>query len=407
MKKILYILLSTLLLTSCEDMFRKMIVYNGDEEESVLCLNAEVTVGRQMKVFVTRSWFFLDENRFVGNPSNQVTRRGIVSDATVEMQVNGGEWKALKFVHIPDTTIYGHVMEQASYYTADYDFRAGDEVTIRAQHPDYKTVTATEKVPDQPQAVTTLTEQRENVFFFSISVNPVQAQASDVIFFYVTGFGHRQSMYYMVREELPEGCLYDTLVSNEHIAFQRIYSEDFMFSEYDLPRTNHGFYTQNGPLYTSAGHFSSGGNVTILLDCAKFIYNGDSEDTDTLGTGIAPDRYNLPNNETQYFLDSVVVTVRLSNESFYMYRTTVVANSGGSSSYAPEISLYSNEGEGEGFGDIFSELGELFNELGVQESFQAYTNIDGGFGHFSFLNHSRQVVPVSGELDLNDDKYYY
>ena len=407
MKKILYILLTTVLLTSCEDMFRKMVVYNGDEETPVLCVNAEITVGRPVKVFVTRSWFFLDENRFVGDPRNQITRRGIVGDATVEMQVNGGEWQRLSFVHLPDTTIYSHVTEQASYYTIDYDFRAGDVVTIRAQHPDYETVTATEKVPAKPQAVATLTEQRENVLFFSVSVNPVQAQPNDVIFFYVTGFGHLQNTYYLIREELPEGYLYDTLVTDEQLAFQRLYSEDFMFSEYDLPRTQHGFYTQNGPLYTSAEHFTSGGNVTLLLDCAKFIYNGGISSTDTLGCAIAPDRYSLPNDEFRYFIDSVVITVRLSNESYYMYRTTVMANSGSRSSYAPEISLYSNEGGGEGYGDIFSELADLFSELGVQEGFQAYTNIEGGFGHFSFLNHSSQVLPAYSELDITDDYYYY
>ena len=408
MKKILYILLSLMLLTSCEDMFRKMVVYNGDQEPPVLCLNAEITVDRPVKVYLTRSWFFLDENRFVGNPNNGITRRGIVGDATVQMQVNDGEWQPLTFVHLPDTTLYGHVTERASYYTCDYDFRAGDKVTIRAEHPDYETVTSTEVVPVKPQFTVTQNEQREQVFSYTVSVDALPAVNDEVIFFYVVGFGHRMYAWADNIEEVPGGYRYDTVATISPVYYQRIYSEDFMFSEYDLPRTNHGLYTQNGALYTSASHFASDRNVTILLDCAKNNYNGSSY-SDTLGSGFRPEEEGYPYSlgDERLFLDSVVINVRLSNYAFYMYRTTVLANSGGSSSYAPEISLYSNEGGGEGYGDIFSELAEIFSELGVQESFQAYTNVNGGFGHFTFLNQSRQIIPVNAELPNNNPYLEY
>lgn len=402
MKKILYILLTTVMLTSCEDMFRKMVVYNGDEETPVLCVNAEITVGRPVKVFVTRSWFFLDENRFVGDPRNQITRRGIVGDATVEMQVNGGEWQRLSFVHLPDTTIYSHVTEQASYYTIDYDFRAGDVVTIRAQHPDYETVTATEKVPAKPQFTISNAEffgNNNQVLALTFDVNALNNSEDNIVFFSVishftitdtiviTMFEHRDygkgygedSSYYMVIAR--HGPCYT----------QRTYSEDFMFSEYDLPRTQHGFYTQDGPLYTSADHFNENRQVVILSDLNSEFYGKDL--LDTLEVGPYKQGDILPQHPGEsYVLDSVQVGMRISNYAFYMYRTTVMANSGGVSSYAPEISLYSNEGGGEGYGDIFSELAELFSELGVQESFQAYTNVNGGFGHFCFLNKNYQML---------------
>ena len=408
MKKILYILLSLLLLTSCEDMFHKMIVYNGDEEPPVLCLNAEITVGRPMKVYVTRSWFFLDENRFVGNPNNGITRRGIVGDATVQMQVNDGEWKPLAFVHIPDTTLYGHVTERASYYTCDYAFQAGDKVTIRAEHPDYETVTATEVVPAKPQYTVTQNEQREQVFSFTFSVDSIPAADDGVIFFYVVGFGHRQHTHLQIRDNVDEGYVYDSIMYYEPVVCQRIFSEDFMFSEYNLPRTSHGFYTQNGPLYTSADHFLTNKQVTILLDFAKYNYNGELW-MDTIGTDTIANRYDLQGvDDAKLVLDSVVVNVRLSNYSFYRYRATVYANSGSSSSYAPEISLYENSGTEQGYnGDIFGDLSELFSELGVQESFQAYTNVNGGFGHFSFMNQSVQVIPVHAEMPDPDYDYNY
>lgn len=397
MKKILYItaLLGTMFFTSCQDMFHKMVEYNGDEEDPVLCLNAEIVIGRPTRVYVTRSWFFLDENRFVGNPQNNITRRGIVRDANVQMQVNDGEWKPLTFVYLPDTVLYGHVTERASYYTSDYVFQAGDKVTVRAEHPDYETVTATETVPAKPQFTVLQNEQREKVFSFTLSVDALPEVKDEVIFFSITGFGHNQYSTFEIREQTDEGYIYDTIVRYEPLVFQRLYSEDFMFSEYNLPRTNHGFYSQNGPLYTSADHFLSDKQVTILLDCAKYNYNGASWD-DTLGSGIVANRYDLHDMaDEEKFLDSIVVNVRLSNYAFYRYRATIFANSGYSSRTAPEISLYSNDNEEGGFGDIFGEISDIFSELGVQEAYQAYSNVDGGFGHFCFLNQDFQVFPIN------------
>lgn len=393
------------MLTSCEDMFHKMIEYNGKEEDPVLCLNAEVIVGRPLKVYVTRSWFFLDENRFVGNPKNQIARRGIVSDANVQMQVNDGDWQPLTFVHLPDTTLYGHVIESASYYTCDCNFKAGDKVTLRAEHQDYETVTATEVVPAKPQFTVMQNEQREKVFSFTFSVDSIPAANDGVVFFYVIGFGHRQNTSIQIREKVDDGYAYDTIVYYEPIVCQRIFSEDFMFSEYNLPRTSHGFYTQNGPLYTSADHFLSNKQVTILLDCAKYNYNGEIW-TDTIGSDVIANRYDLRGvDDAKLVLDSVVVNVRLSNYAFYRYRATVLANSGSSSRSAPELSLYDNNGGGEDFGDIFGEISEIFSELGVQESYQAYSNVDGGFGHFCFLNQGIQVIPVN--VDMPDANPYY
>ena len=62
----LFLLLGCLVLSSCRDMFNKMIEYKGNEEPPVLCLNADVKVGSPLKVYLTHSWFFLDENRYVG-----------------------------------------------------------------------------------------------------------------------------------------------------------------------------------------------------------------------------------------------------------------------------------------------------------------------------------------------------
>ena len=394
-------------------MFNKMITYNGDEEPPVLCLNAEIIAGKPMKVYLTRSWFFLDADRFVGDPNNNITRRGIVGDATVEMQVNDGEWQRLTFVAVKDTMIYGHRREGRSFYTINYAAHAGDKVTIRASHPDYKTVTATEIVPPKPLYESTITPaaQLGKVVPVNIAMEALPTATKDqIMFFSVTGFGHLVDTSLVVERDYTQPYVYsdDTLliVESTPVVFQRIYSEDFMFSEFDLPRTTHNYYTQNGPLYTSADHFVEPKNVTILLDCAKWSYNGSPSDPDTLEIEYPFDEGMYAFSREWLSLDSVVVNVRLSNESFYMYRTTVYGKR--LSTSAPEISLYDDSQGSDDYGDIFEEIAELFSELGNQEGTQVYTNVEGGFGHLSFLNQTMRIFPmhIIWSNINNDSKLY-
>lgn len=407
MKKNLYIFLHTaliLLCTSCENMFNKMITYNGDPEPPVLCLNAEVSAGLPMKVYLTRSWFFLDTERYVGDPRNNIERRGIVSDATVEMQVNNGEWLALNYIAVPDTTLNGHRQEGKSYYTTTYTVKAGDNVTIRASHPDYKTVTATETVPPMPVYSVLQQDPIEMVLPFTFCMDALPTATKDqIVYFSITAFG---SIVDTVMDIYYHDYTYTTrdtfiVADKQPIVVSRIYSEDFMFSEYDLPRTTHNYYTQNGSLYTSADHFVEPQNVTILLDCAKWSYNGRST-WDTLDIDVS--EFDIEKNHRYAALDSIVIKVRLSNQSFYMYRTTVYGKS--SSTSGPEISLYSEGQGGDDFGDIFDEIAELFSELGNQAGTQIYSNVENGFGHLSFINQSKVIIPVNIPIDIND-KYYY
>lgn len=409
MRRTTYILLllSCLLLSSCQDMFNKMIEYNGDEEPPVLCLNADVTVDRPLKVYLTRSWFFLDENRFIGNPANNIQRRGIVKDATVEMQVNEGNWQALTFVEVNDTMRYGTRIEGKSYYTIPYAFKAGDKVTIRASHPDYKTITATEIVPATPAYSITQNEPRDKVLSFTLSLDALPDEKDRIVFFSIMAFGNITDTTdnYVDRDYNTGTYIYDTIVRKSPIVCQFLYSEDFMFSEYDLPKTTHNYYAQNGPLYTSADHFINGGQVTLLLDLDKYNYNGYDSSVDTLGRDTVLDTYSMLSHSTCVF-DTVVVSVRLSNESFYMYRTTLLGRSSRSS--APEISFYSDEGGGtDDFGNIFDELGEIFDELGNQEGTQVYTNVENGFGHLSFLTQKQVIIPIHFEVEDLGNKYYY
>lgn len=391
MNRKLYILicLCSLLFTSCEDMYHKMIEYTGSEEDPVLCINAEIIAGQQVKVYVTRSWFFLDQSRTTYGRA----RRGIVSDATVEMQIGDGEWKPLTFVHVNDTVIDGIVQDGKSYYTYSEEFKAGDKVSIRAKHPDYGEAHATETIPMKPSYSVSMGERKNLVIPFTFEVDALTADNNEVIFFFVTGYGHMAdtTTYYVSADYGYGTYMRDTFTiayTWPVVLFPRIYSDDFIFSEYKLPKTDHGLYTQSGPLYTSADHFTEARKVSLLLDCDKVVLTSDYT-TDTLH--VDPEKYRQTTHRT-VFLDSVVIDVRLANESYYWYRTTLFANRSISSS-APEISLYSNDTGEMGYGDIFEEISAIFSELGAQEGTQIYSNIEGGFGHFCFLNHTSVTIP--------------
>lgn len=407
MKKILYILavMSSLALSSCENMFNKMITYNGKEEPAVLCLNAEVVSGEPVRVYLTHSWFFLDTDRYVGNPNNGIQRRGIVSDATVEMQVNGGDWQALTFVQVADTTVDTHKREGKSYYTTAYLFQAGDRVTIRARHPDYKEVTATETVPAKPQFTLVQSEVRDRVVMLTLSLEALPVTDGQVIYFEVTAYGtHVDTTGNVTNSNYNASTYdYDTVVYRTSIFSRMLYCEDFMFSEFNLPRTSHNYYAQNGSLYTSADHFREPKQLTLLLDLVKWSYTDRMYEKEMLGSAVANDYSNIPQSQYNHF-DSIVVSVRMSNESYYMYRSTVAGSS--ISSSAPEISWFPDGNSGNEFGDIFEEIADIFDELGNQEGTQIFSNVEGGFGHFCFLNSDWQTQPVDIQVDIETNYYY-
>lgn len=402
MKRILLILPLLILLSSCQDMFNKMIEYKGSEEPQVLCLNTELVVGKPLKVYLTHSWFFLDRNRFVDNIYTQ--RRGIVSDATVQLSVNGGEWQTLTFVAVPDTVVHNRPVEGASYYTTALTFAPGDSITIRATHPSYPAVTTSEVVPATPSFTIGEVErqgEQKQVIAATFHADAIQAHPGDVMFLWMEYTSGVDTFYQYYSSSSEYYSRQDTVIIYRRFTTRLNYSDDFMFSEYSLPRTDHGYYVQNGMLYTTAEHFLKERQVRLLLDLSSYRVTVEQLWSDTLGH-ITAERDSMRNAVLAEVGEPVcTATMRLATESFYWYRTTLFGGTG-ASSYAPEISLYRNSGSSQGGGDygysdfsvtdIFEEVSGAFSELGIQESVQIYTNVDGGFGHFSIL--TLQTIPV-------------
>lgn len=403
MKRILLILPLLILLSSCQDMFNKMIEYKGSEEPQVLCLNTELVVGKPLKVYLTHSWFFLDRDRFVDN--YYTTRRGIVSDASVQLSINGGEWQPLTFISVPDTIIRESRIEGASYYTTDLTFAPGDSITLRATHPSYPTVTTSEVVPVTPSFTIDNVERlgdKKQVIAATFHSDAMDVHPGDVMFLWLEYTGGVDTSYQYQSAWYGDGRHYtDTIIVYRRFTTRLNYSDDFMFSEYSLPRTDHGYYVQNGMLYTTAEHFLKERQVRLLLDLSSYRVTVEELWSDTLGH-ITAERDSMRNAVLAEVGEPVcTATMRLATESFYWYRTTLFGGTG-ASSYAPEISLYRNSGSSQGGGDygysdfsvtdIFEEVSGAFSELGIQESVQIYTNVDGGFGHFSIL--TLQTIPV-------------
>jgi len=182
--------------------------------------------------------------------------------------------------------------------------------------------------------------------------------------------------------------VYDSIVMKRNMIHRYLYSDNLMFGEYDLPRTGHGYYGQHGPLYTSSDHFASPVQLTFLLD-ASFYPVEVSMERDTLGRAALSERSSHSNNSF-YTADSLVVSMKLASDAHYRYRASVQANYGGGQSYVPEVSIY-DDGTGD-VDDYIGDISEIFNELGNQEGYQVYSNVEGGYGHLSLLNGSAQTL---------------
>ncbi len=123
LKNIIISALSALTLVSCT----MDIEYKGKDGKRMLIMNSVVEAGQQTYISVSRSAFFLD-----------VSRTGQVLDqsdgVTVSVDINGVELDA-RYVD----SIHGF---QDSRITME-----GDIISIRASHPQYGTVTATDTIP--------------------------------------------------------------------------------------------------------------------------------------------------------------------------------------------------------------------------------------------------------------------
>lgn len=123
LKNIIISALSALTLVSCS----MDIEYKGKDGKRMLIMNSVVEAGQQTYISVSRSAFFLDVSR-----TGEVLTQS--DDVTVSVDINGVELDA-RYVD----SIHGFLDNRITM--------EGDIISIRASHPQYGTVTATDTIP--------------------------------------------------------------------------------------------------------------------------------------------------------------------------------------------------------------------------------------------------------------------
>lgn len=387
MKRIYILILSAVLLTSC-DFFYKTIEYKGEVEDEQMVLTANLEAGKTPRIFLNASMFFSDsktdtvhtatKNEFIYG-----VQRKWIKDAVVEMQINDGEWQTL--TGTPDTIYYcndnrGEIWNQLAYsYKNDYVFQPGDLVRIRATHPNFQNqVAASQKIPQFAGSETynykyNKINDYSGLLEFDLTLPPYEGNEGDIMNF--VGYAYlrnRVGSYYDGYDENYNPVYRDTLY--DVFSMQNvIYSRGLGFEKYD-----------NFNYSLSLGYWGAR---------SKGLYHN----SNTYGTEVSlPMKvfyrpYSRSGQRSYEITDSIVIEVKVVSKDYYRNASSLIA----ATNYYNSVPDYWSTEADDAFGDIsdiINDIQESFAELGNMEGVQVFSNVDGGFGHVTASATERIVI---------------
>ena len=387
MKRIYILILSAVLLTSC-DFFYKTIEYKGEVEDEQMVLTANLEAGKTPRIFLNTSMFFSDgktdtvhtatKNDFIYG-----VQRKWIKDAVVEMQINDGEWQML--TGAPDTIYYndenrGNTWNQLAYsYKNDYVFQPGDLVRIRATHPNFKNqAAASQKIPQFAGAEAYNYKYNKinnytGLLEFDLTLPPYEGNEGDIMNF--VGFAYvrdRVGSYYDGYDENYNPIYKDTLYDMFSLQ-SAIYSRGVGFEKYD-----------NFNCSLSLGYWGAR---------SKGLYHNPN----TYGTEVSlPIKvfyypYTRKDQRSYVITDSIVVEVKVVSKDYYRNASSVIA----ATNYYLGVPDYWRTEADDAFddiSDIINDIQDAFAELGNMEGVQVFCNVDGGFGHVTASATERFVI---------------
>ena len=391
MKRIYILILSAVLLSSC-DFFYKTIEYKGEIEQEQLVLTANLEAGKTPRIFLNSSKFFADAKQepipSASTPNSDSAywtgvQRNWVTDAVVEMQINNGEWQMLTCV--PDTIFYYNdnnytLWNQLAYsYRNDYVFQPGDSVRIRASHPNFPNqAAAAQLIPHFAGSEVynkKFSKAKWNINFFECDVfmPPYMGSEGTILNFveYAYWRNHITSIY-AGYDENSQPVYKDTLY-DEYGITSYIYSRGLGFEKYE-----------NVNCSVSSGYWGARSN-------------GLYHNVNTYGTEVSfPIKacyHPYTNNENRSYTitDSIVVEVKVVSQDYYRNVASMFAGDYYYNS-VPDFWQSDSDSEFEDMTDIIEEIQDAFNELGNLEGIQVFSNVIGGFGHVTASATERIVV---------------
>lgn len=401
-----------LLLTSCDyndNWFFHPVKFNGEVEDPKMVLTANLYAGECPVVILNTSFFFLDTVQesvnmsyagYDGETEYRVYRqspRGYLTDAVVEMQVDGGEWLKLKVEKrwMPVNSSYyydSRTSEEMPIYTCDRVLQPGENVAIRASHPKFQDQAfATQKIPFSTHAevaflnIDDFSERYQSSYapqlaVVQLTLPPYQGDTTDVLCIRAKSYSSRIQYY-------PKGTLnqwnspnpyndHDSTIVQNLTPKYIIYGDDYGFAAYENMNAilSHGHYGAdiNG-LYHAVNRSSSPLNLKIWTDYQEYYEMYDN------------------GRKLWYVTDSIVLEVLAVSRDAYLEIASLVA-----ARYIPSPSDYYMRdywGNSAGdYDDIYDEIMDIFDELGGMEGVQVFGNVEGAFGHVTATNRERFVL---------------
>ena len=171
MKKIIFSILVCFLLFSCEDM-ETVVTINIPTHEPVLVLNSIIETDTEIRVLVSHSVGAFEQN----TPS-------CITDAEVLLFENNQFSDTLSIDLINTDTVifyneYGEMELLMNYYTSDILPNSGSNYSIKVNHPDYESISASTYIPEDIIVyniqIDTVTDPEKIGFSFSFNDNVIQ-----------------------------------------------------------------------------------------------------------------------------------------------------------------------------------------------------------------------------------------
>lgn len=350
-------LLGTLVFVICFVSCESYVEYNGPRDpEKLVVLETTLEPNMRPSITLSHTYFFLDTKK-----NKDVS---YVTDATVRMRINGGEW-------FPLSCTDGHI-----YYSVPDGVTArlteDDIVDMEASHDTYGTITATQRVPHRADvSVPNYHITKDGWVMLDMQIGAYQGDTTDVITISMApGF-------ISYSEELA-----DSLV-REYAELQYLYSQDAIFDLVDNKRTPHGYYYDDpitGYLYIPASALREPRTISFFAD-----------------------RYDIDGSETvkDVQLEELTIGVSVMTRDLYLYEKST-AKVIESSQYLSSFYVREPSGIESDATDIYDivqgYIDGMSSVLGGQEGTQVYTNVVNGVGCFGALT-TRTIDVVKRKID--------
>ena len=339
MKRILFYILGLLILcTSCE----REIKYTGEIANPKLVLQAEVGEGDTViKAYVSRSRFFLNDPVYYGNTDYTMP------EALTEMKRGEQEWKVMSW----------SAEKKAFVIELDSALQAGENIQLRASHPKYESITASQTVVRKPWCQVWEFNGMKGTLWRNKFRKQIEVELLLQNYYPIDG-----SVLLGVSAE----CKYTVTYLNgkrtdkASATTTRIISSDELFASVDNPYNASDGFNSRFELFFAPGYQ----NATFLTIEIPYDYyapqGGEEQDVTISELNI---RFNAHNRDS------------------YLYRH----------------SMYKMFGEDTS--DEYDLGAAMEDMMGTEENVQIYSNIEGGYGIFAacsryeiFLRNIKTVI---------------